>query len=155
MPNSIANLVVSPSDIARFYIKVDEASANGCRLWNRSVDANGYGQFHLNRRTVKAHLVAWAIERGAFPVDLEPDHTCNVCRCVAPDHIEWVTHQENNRRIALRATLCRAGLHRWDEQVPVIRAAGRECRPCRNDGKRSRYGAHRAQGMSAVEARNS
>jgi HNH endonuclease len=155
MAQPIAILAPGPSDIVRFYVKVDEPNANGCRLWNRSVDANGYGQFHLADRTVKAHLVAWAIERGEFPDGLEPDHTCNVRRCIAPIHVEWVTHEENVRRIALRSEFCRAGLHRWSEQVPLYRGDARECRPCRTSRRRIRYQASRASGLTPTEARRS
>jgi HNH endonuclease len=139
----IPNLVLDESDRRRYRSKVAPPDDRGCRLWLRSVDHNGYGQFHLGRvpdtRTVKAHLVAWTIERGLFPVGLEPDHTCNVRNCQSVDHMEWVTHGENTRRIAERAVLCRAGLHRWDEQNPVMWSGYRECRPCRNAGKRRRY----------------
>jgi hypothetical protein len=141
---TVGRIVLNAEATARFYSKLaSSADRNGCRLWMASTDANGYGQFatprSLGRRTVKAHLVAWQLERGGFPQGLEPDHLCNVRRCTAVDHLEWVTHEENNRRITERATHCRSGRHRWDEQVPIARGRGRECRPCRNAGKRKRY----------------
>jgi hypothetical protein len=135
----IPALVLTDRDAMRFRVKVDPPDPNGCRLWNKSTDANGYGQFRLGPRVVKAHLVAWALTGQPFPLGLEPDHTCNIRRCTATEHLEWVTHQENNRRIGVRSERCRSGLHRWDEQIPIMNDDGRECRLCRNAGKRARY----------------
>ncbi len=109
---------LSESDRVRFEVKVLPADENGCRRWGNSLDKNGYGQFRVSGRVVKAHQVAWLLERGPLPEGLEPDHTCEVRDCVTPDHLEWVTHAENNHRIRERSTHCRSGRHRWDEQVP-------------------------------------
>jgi hypothetical protein len=137
---SVGRIVLSEHDVTRFITKLDAPNEDGCRLWNRSLDANGYGQFHLAGRTVKSHLVAWALECGPFPPGLEPDHTCNVRSCTTTEHLEWVTHQENNRRIAERSTHCRSGEHAWaDPGVAIVRPVGRECRPCRLARRRLRY----------------
>lgn len=136
---SVGRIVLTERDEQRFRAKVGLPEANGCQPWLVSCDADGYGQFRLGRRTVKAHQVAWWLAYGEFPPGLEPDHTCETRHCTSVDHLEWVTHEENNRRIALRSDRCRAGLHRWDEQEPIMRGRGRECRPCRNAGKARRY----------------
>lgn len=140
MKPSVGRIVLSERDARRFYAKVGLPDGTGCQQWLASPDANGYGQFHLAGRTVKAHLVSWHLAYGEFPAaGLELDHTCNVRSCVRADHLEWVTHAENNRRIAARSERCRAGLHRWEDQVPLLHGAGRECRPCRNERKRRDY----------------
>lgn len=112
-------------------------------LWLRGLDANGYGQFRLGQRVVKSHQVSWQMAYGAPSPGLEPDHTCNIRSCVRPDHMDWVTHEENARRVAERSDACRRG-HRWDEQDPIIHPNGRECRICRNATKRSHYHARKA-----------
>jgi HNH endonuclease len=132
-------LTLTDEDIRRFYAKLAPVRPDGCRYWTRSLDAGGYGQFSLRPRTVKAHLVAWHLERGPFPPELEPDHLCTVRHCTAVEHLEWVTHAENARRVAMRMTYCRAGLHRWDEQVPLRYGERRRCRLCVNSSKRTRY----------------
>jgi hypothetical protein len=152
-PNAIGEIWLTERDEARFRAKVGVPNANGCMLWVKSTDTNGYGQFHLNQRTVKAHLVAWALAYGDFPSGLEPDHLCTVRHCTTPDHLEWVTHAENVRRIALRSEFCRAALHRWSEQVPLYRGDARECRLCRINRRRARYQAKRASGLTPAEAR--
>jgi len=116
----------------RFRMKVAPPDENGCALWLGSLDKDGYGLFYLHGKiTARAHRVAWTFTYGEPPAGLEPDHTCNVRRCVTPDHLEWVTHAENNRRAALRSEACHRG-HRWDEQTPFIHPDGsRRCRICK------------------------
>ena len=53
---SIGRIVLTDEDVARFVSKLALPDANCCRLWLASCDANGYGQFRLRPRTVKAHL---------------------------------------------------------------------------------------------------
>lgn len=139
---AVGALWLTEQDEARFRAKVALPDSNGCALWLKSTDSGGYGQFHLHRRTVKAHLVSWTLAYGDFPLGLEPDHLCNVRRCTAVDHLEWVTHAENVRRTGLRREFCVAGLHRWSDQKPVLRkGGGRECRLCKNANKRRSYAA--------------
>ena len=145
-------IVLTERDECRFREKVTLPDNNGCMLWCASRDTCGYGQFHLGGRVVKAHQVSWMLAYGEFPPGLEPDHTCEVRHCTTADHIEWVTHEENNHRIAARSETCMRG-HRWDEQEPLAVGRKRECRICRNKGRRQRYQRARASGMSASEAR--
>lgn len=83
----------------------------GCWLWLGSTAKNGYGQFVLDgRRDRKKVRIApykfiWEYLNGPMPKDLEPDHTCNNRRCCNPEHIEPVTHAENQRRAAVRRRL--------------------------------------------------
>ena len=149
----IPQLVLTERDEARFRTAVSLPDELGCMHWRLSLDAYGYGQFRLPPRTVKAHLVSWTLAYGQFPPALEPDHLCVMRSCVTPDHLEWVTREENVRRAFARKETCRSGRHRWDEQEPIVNASGRECRPCRLLGRRRRYEAARASGMTASEAR--
>lgn len=145
MKPTIGRIVLTDANRARFLAKVAPVNADGCRLWTASLDSYGYGQFAHSadghRRTVKAHLVALSLAGQPFPPGLEPDHLCNNRACTTVAHLEWVTHDENCRRMALRSTHCRSGLHRWDEQTPIRRGRGRECRHCRNASKRRSHAA--------------
>lgn len=133
--------VLTPAQVERFHSQVGPPDANGCRRWLLSLDAHGYGQFKVGRRDVKAHRVAYTIAHGSMPPELDTDHTCRNTWCVADEHLEAVTLQENNRRIAERSTTCRRG-HPWAGNRPLERLDGRECRICRNEGKRARYRAN-------------
>lgn len=152
-PHFARPMWLSERDEARFRVKVGLPDGNGCMLWLKSTDTNGYGQFHLNGRTVKTHLVSWTLAYGEFPAGQEPDHTCRVRHCVMPDHLEWVTHAENVRRIALRREFCMAGLHRWSDWPVTLDRGNRVCQPCRAEARRTRYQSFRDAGMSAAEAR--
>lgn len=147
-------ITLTEKDRARFLTKVGLPDSKGCMAYMGKPDAKGYGQFTLwsSRRVVKAHLVEWTIRKGSFPPALEADHTCNNRLCVNSDHLEWVTHEENNRRIGLRAKFCRAGLHRW-EDYPSANNQHRECRPCRLRRRRERYAELKANGLSPAQAR--
>lgn len=65
-----------------------------CWIWLGEVDRNGYGRIKRNGVRVPAH---WVI-KGDPPEGLEVDHLCKQRACVRPEHLEYVTHAENNRR---------------------------------------------------------
>jgi hypothetical protein len=82
--------------VKRFWDKVEKTTT--CWLWRSALSNQGYGQFHLNGRTVSAHVVAWEAEHGPVPEGLELDHSCRNHGCVRPDHMEPVTHAVNMSR---------------------------------------------------------
>lgn len=66
-----------------------------CWPWTRRTDDFGYGLFRVRSRHLKAHRVAWTLERGAIPDDKTLDHVCRNPRCVNPSHLELVSNKEN------------------------------------------------------------
>jgi HNH endonuclease len=74
------------------------AKGEGCWLWTGAVDGDGYGQFRVDSRTVRAHRWAYEQASGPIPEGLTLDHTCQQPACVRPDHLESVTASENQRR---------------------------------------------------------
>lgn len=79
----------------RFWDKVN--TDGECWEWTASTDAYGYGQFHLNGTTQKAHRVAWFWLVG--PTSWELDHiVCDNTRCVNPAHMVRTTRGENTAR---------------------------------------------------------
>lgn len=122
------------ADVLRFVAKV-EYSEDGCWLWTASVDSYGYGQFHMSigPKTRKAHRVAFELEYGPVPEGLEPDHTCRVNRCVRPEHLEAVPHQENIDRAFRSRSHFRCGHSRTPENIYVRPSSGhRRCRICKS-----------------------
>lgn len=75
-----------------------------CWDWQGSKSGCGYGQFVLDGRRdrkrvrVPPYRFIWEYFNGQMPVGLEPDHLCNRRGCCNPQHIEPVTHSENQRR---------------------------------------------------------
>lgn len=108
----------------------------GCWLYQGVVDYHGYGI--LNHEG--AHRIAYRRAKGAVPPGTEIDHVwakgCRYRRCVNPEHLEAVSHQENIRRGAEakgHATECKYG-HPLTGHNLKLRRRGhlveRVCRAC-------------------------
>ena len=71
----------------------------GCWEWNKP-GTDGYGHIRIRsrgmRRVFQAHRVMWEMHHG-FTSAEHVHHRCENRRCVNPDHLEPMTHKENNR----------------------------------------------------------
>ncbi len=135
----------------RFWNRVNKDGPlwNGtpCWLWTgylacRYGNLVGYGKFHVRYEgsrqiMIPAHQWSYEQVKGLVPHGLEIDHLCRVLNCVNPDHLEAVTHYENQMRgaspVAMNAqkTHCKQG-HEFNEQNTYKRPNGRECRACKS-----------------------
>ena len=79
----------------RFLAKVEKTDT--CWLWLGNINAKGYGVFKINKRYVGAHRFAYATFVGAIPTGMEIAHTCDIRRCVNPEHLWVATHAEHVR----------------------------------------------------------
>jgi len=87
----------------RFWAKVNKTVT--CWVWTSTIDTYGYGIFqesYPERKTVKAHRVAYTLVKGDIPEGLTLDHLCYNIKCVNPDHLEPVTLSENSKRAGKR-----------------------------------------------------
>lgn len=78
-----------------------------CHIWTGSHSGNGrggqYGRISVNGVTSATHIIAYTHYHGYIPNKMQVDHLCNNRLCCNPEHLELVTHQENQRRRAKRS----------------------------------------------------
>lgn len=78
-----------------------------CHIWTGADSGTGrgggYGRISLNGITCATHIVAYTHYYGYIPGKMQVDHNCNQRLCINPEHLELVTHQENQRRRVARS----------------------------------------------------
>lgn len=76
----------------------------GCWEWQGPTSGNGrgggYPRMCLDGQTVAVHRVMYTHVHGYVPGKKQIDHTCRNRLCCNPDHLEMVTHIENQKRRA-------------------------------------------------------
>lgn len=141
-------------DQARFWSKVALPNEQGCMLWLKATDKDGYGVFGTTSGQRRAHRVSYELAYGPIPDGLVIDHVrakgCTNTNCVAPAHLEAVTQAENVLRsrglpaIHAAKTHCHRG-HAFDEKntYRYLRRGrpARNCRACAAARKRGKGGA--------------
>jgi hypothetical protein len=99
-------------------------SMRACNAWNGkhlgkpafiSVHVQGYPQGQINRRTIKAHRVIWAMCLGAWPDTI--DHIDGDVTNNRLSNLRNTTQAENNRNASIRSDnkSGQQGVH-WNEQ---------------------------------------
>lgn len=122
----------------RVAAKVEER--DGHWIWTGWTNDAGYPYVRHEGRDRPAYRVTYELLVGAIPDGLELDHLCVTPTCVRPDHLEPVTHAENQRRIRERFTACRRAGHDWTNPRNVrTRSNGRRyCAECDRIDQRAR-----------------
>lgn len=94
-PNSGEPVVLSASDIKRFWARV--VKTDGCWVWAGNTNTGGYGNLMIAamRRPVMAHRLAYTITRGEIPAGMCVLHSCDNPPCVDPDHLRIGTQKDN------------------------------------------------------------
>lgn len=78
---------------------------NGCIVWTRGVDKDGYGQCHETRwgyelGVTRAHQMSYVITYGPIPNGLLVCHTCDNPSCINPKHLFLGTNDDNMKDMA-------------------------------------------------------
>lgn len=77
----------------RFTAKVNKTK-NGCWLWTGAKDKDGYGVFSMDKKSHRAHRLAYKHWKGSIPPGHVIRHTCTNL-CVNPGHLLTGTQQQN------------------------------------------------------------
>jgi hypothetical protein len=151
------------SDDERFWSRVQGRGTAGCWIWTGPL-TNGYGYFHVEGKSARAHRWAYQVLVGPIPDGLVIDHLCRVRNCVNPAHMEPVTHAENTRRglVAIpgrpdhpmrRITHC-PQRHPYDEANTILIVRGpysvRKCRECKRAEGRASHHRNRQRRLAAM-----
>ena len=112
-----------------------------CWIWKGSLNERGYGP----------HRKIYIAQKGVVPDGLQLDHLCRVRKCVNPDHLEPVTHWENQIRgfspyaIKKKQTHCVNG-HEFNDENTYFRKdrpGTRECKQCSRETNKIRSNQYR------------
>lgn len=113
-----------PACVARFWAKVGNADANGCRRWTGAHVVSQWGartgvfrggpwrpdpRGGRARAQVKAARFAWVVTYGPIPEGLEICHSCDVHDCCEVAHMRLGTRADNMHDVSARFVTAAGG----------------------------------------------
>lgn len=116
----------------------------GCWEWRGWRHERGYGRMRRDKKQVYVHRYLYEKMVAPVPEGKEIDHRCANPPCVNPDHMEPVTHSENNARHwkanpKPRLSHCKHGHELTDENRYVRPDNGKhQCKECKRERQRNR-----------------
>lgn len=123
-----------PPLLDRIAAKVRHDSATGCWLWTGATSKKRRGQRrpHIkagggSRENISVARYVCAQRHGPAPsLFHEAGHTCPAGErddCVAPDHLQWMTREENERwKVAARSARQAAGRLQTAQQCETVQS---------------------------------
>ena len=115
--------------------------------WSFTGIATPYGRI-AKAQDSYTHRLGWKLLRGPIPEGRELHHRCGIYTCWNPDHLELVTHAENQWH--LRKTHCKHGHPLSGENLRIGPNGVRACRACNAANQRAFRERQRArQGLES------
>lgn len=91
----------------RFWNKID--STGDCWLYKGNLYKDGYGQFSVYGKQLRAHRVSYAL-KVMQPGELYVLHKCDCRHCVNPEHLFLGTQKDNIRDMWLKGRAFKPGI---------------------------------------------
>ena len=105
-------------DHERFWSKVGEPNANGCREWQTSRIDKGYGHFKLDGEMALAHRVAYTLIYGPIREGHQVLHQCNNPPCCGVGHHFLGNNDANIQQAQIQGRFTSVGGQRPGEGNP-------------------------------------
>lgn len=110
--------------LVSFAAKIERLGPDECWPWLAGCDGKGYGAFAFGGRVLIASRLAWVIEHGSVPVELQVLHTCDNPPCCNPAHHYLGTHGHNvHDRTVRRRMIHHRGANNCNAKLTVEQAA--------------------------------
>lgn len=103
---------LSQANIKDFWSKVDKSGI--CWAWTGRLTDKGYGLARYTitgkRHGIRAHRLAYELERSKVDPSMQVDHLCHNRACVNPDHLRVATHKQNQENLIGAQTRNKSGV---------------------------------------------
>jgi HNH endonuclease len=96
---------------------------NSCWLWTAALSPKGYGTFRVGPRQRRAHRVSYELFVGPIPDGAVVMHSCDVPRCVRPDHLTAGSQLENQQDMTAKGRGRTGDRNGWRLNSPKLTMA--------------------------------
>lgn len=89
-------------DTDPWWTNPDTGETTPCWIWTGADSGGGrgggYGRIAIDGHSSAVHRVVYTMVHGYLPAKRQVDHLCQNRLCCNPEHLEDVTHKQNQRR---------------------------------------------------------